>query len=107
MTLTKTLRRLIVTAVVFLGGVITLGAVSEPDDGARTPSSTSYRGTSDHDQLQRDSQMTQNMSAPDANTDAQYHRDDAQLSHSSNPAFVRDLEAHQADIDQMLARPGR
>jgi hypothetical protein len=29
---------------------------------------------------------------------------DPQLRHSSNPAFVRELEQHQADIDRMLAR---
>ena len=106
-TMTKSLRRLIVAAVLFFGGVLTLAAVSEPDGGAASQSRPSYSGTYDHDQLQRDAQMTQNMSAPNANTDSQYHRDDEQLSHSSDPAFVRDLEAHQADIDRMLARPGR
>lgn len=103
----KTVRRLIITAVLFFGGVFTLAVWSEPDGGAGAPSPPSYSGTYDHDQLQRDAQMTQNMSAPNANTDAQYHRGDEQLSHSSDPAFVRDLEAHQADIDRMLARPGR
>jgi hypothetical protein len=103
-TMTKSLRRLTITAVLFFGGVLTLAAVSEPDGGARTPSPPAYSGTYDHDQLQRDAQMTQNMSTPNANTDSQYHRDDVQLSHSSDPAFVRELEQHQADIDRMLAR---
>ena len=103
-TMTKALRRFLIAVVVFFGGVLTLAAVSEPDDGGGAPSRPAYSGTYDHDQLQRDAQMTQNMSAPNANTDAQYHRNDEQLSHSSDPAFVRDLEAHQADIDRMLAR---
>ena len=106
-TMTKSLRRLFITAVLFLGGVLTLAAVSEPDNGAGLPSAPSYSGAYDHDQLQRDAQMTQNMSTPNANTDSQYHRNDVQLSHSRDPAFVRDLEAHQADINRMLARPGR
>jgi hypothetical protein len=105
--MTKALRRLIITVVVFFGGVLTLAAATEPDGGTRPPSPPAYSGTYDHNQLQRDAQMTQNMSAPNANTDSQYHRSDEQLSHSSDPAFVRDLEAHQADIDRMLARPGR
>jgi hypothetical protein len=105
--MTKTARRLIVSAVLFFGAVFTLAAVSEPDGGSGTRRPPSYSGTYDHDQLQRDAQMTQNMSTPNANTDAQYHRNDEQLTHSSDPAFVRDLEAHQADVDRMLARPGR
>lgn len=105
--MTRALRRLTILAVVFFGGVLALAAVSAPDGGAGAPSRSSYIGTYDHDQLQRAAQMTQNMSAPNANTDAQYHRGDEQLSRSSDPAFVRDLEAHQADIDRMLARPGR
>ena len=102
--MTKSLRRLIIAAVLLFGGVLTLAAVSEPGGGAGTPSAPSYSGGYDHDQLQRDARMTQNMSTPNANTDSQYHRNDEQLSHSSNPSFVRDLEAHQADIDRMLAR---
>jgi hypothetical protein len=105
--MTKTLRRVIITAVVLFGGMLTVAAVSEPARDAGAPSQPAYSGSSDHNQLQRDSQMTQNMSTPNAHTGSQYHRDDEQLSHSRNPAFVRDLEAHQADIDRMLGRPGR
>lgn len=103
--MTKALRRLAVTLVVLFGGVLTLAAVSAPDDGTGTPSPPSYSGTYEHPQLQRDVQVTQNMSTPNANTDSQFHRNDEQLSSSSDPAFVRDLEAHQADINRMLARP--
>ena len=105
--MTKALRRLAITAALLLGGMVTLGALSETDSGARTSSGPSYRVTYDHDQLQRGVQMTQNMSTPNANTDAQFHHDQAQHSHSRDPAFVRDLEAHQAAIDRMLARPRR
>ena len=106
-TMTKTMRRLIITAVVFFSGMFTLAVVTEPDGGAGTPSRSSYSGVYNHDQLQRGAQMTQNMSTPNANTDSQYHRGDEQFGHSSDSAFVRDLEAHQAQIDRMLARPGR
>ena len=62
----------------------------------------------DHDNLQRDAEMTQRMSAPNASGpmfSGQIR--DPQLAHSQNPAFVRALEDHQADIDRMLARPTR
>lgn len=105
--MTKSLRRLIITAALFFGGVLTLAALTEPDNGPGTPNPPTYSGRYDHDQLQRAAEMTQNMSAPNANTGAQYHLGDDQLSHSGDPAFLRDLEAHQAEIDRMRARPGR
>lgn len=105
--MTKAMRRFIITAVLFFGSVFTLAAVTEPDGGAGTPGRSTYSSTYDHEQLQRDAQMTQNMSTPNANTDAQIHRGDAQLTHSSDPAFIDDLEAHQADINRMLAEPER
>lgn len=69
----------------------------------KAPAST---GAYDHETLQADAQMTQGMSRPDANTGAQYHSRDAQLVHSNGSSFLRDFEAHQADIDRMLARTG-
>ena len=104
--MTKATRRFIVAGALFFGGVFTLAAATEPDSGP-DPERPADVGAYDHDQLQRDAQMTQTMSAPGANTGAQQHRGDDQLRHSSNPAFLGDLEAHQADIDRMLARPGR
>lgn len=60
----------------------------------------------DHDNLQRDAEMTQRMSAPNASGPMFTGQiRDPQLEHSQNPAFVQALEEHQADIDQMLARP--
>ena len=105
--MTKATRRLAVAGAVFFGGVMALAAATAPDGGTGGQPPPAYVGVYDHDQLQRDAQMTQNMSSPGASTEAQYHRGDEQLRHSSDPAFVRELEAHQADIDRMLARPGR
>ena len=59
----------------------------------------------DHTQLQVDSDMTQRMSTPNASGAMQDGKvTDPQLTHSSNPAFVAQLEQHQQDIDRMLAR---
>lgn len=61
-----------------------------------------------HDNLQRDAEMTQRMSAPGASGpmfSGQIR--DPQLDHSQNPAFIKALEDHQADIDRMLARSTR
>lgn len=60
----------------------------------------------DHDGLQRDAEMTQRMSVPNASGPMFTGQiRDPQLDHSQNPAFIKALEEHQADIDQMLARP--
>lgn len=74
---------------------------------APTPPVVSVRVDA-HDTLQRDAEMTQRMSAPTASGpmfNGQIH--DLQLDHSQSPAFLKALEQHQADIDQMLARPGQ
>jgi hypothetical protein len=49
--------------------------------------------------------MTQQMSAPSANTSAQVHRVDEQLARSQSPAYLQSLEEHQAGLAQMLAEP--
>lgn len=72
-----------------------------------TASPTSRPSTSplDHDTLQQDSLMTQRMSAPNAAGPMFTGQvQDDQLTHSQDPAFVRELEQHQADVDRMLAR---
>lgn len=66
-------------------------------------------GQTDHSVLQRDVEMTQQMSvsgAPGVMEQGRTRHDD-QLVHSSNPGFTDDLESHQADIDRMLARGDR
>ena len=103
--MTKTTRRFVLLGALFFGGVFALAAATEPDGGmgVKAPAST---GAYDHETLQADARMTQGMSRPDANTSAQYHRRDEQLAHSSSSSFLRAFEAHQADIDRMLARTG-
>ncbi len=86
---------------------------STPTTGTRSTSVTSVptaavasSPVADHDNLQRDAEMTQRMSAPDASGPMFTGQiRDPQLDHSQNPAFIKALEEHQADIDQMLARP--
>ncbi len=103
--MTKTTRKFVLLGALFFGSVFALAA-TEPDGGAgvNAPAST---GSYDHEALQADARMTQGMSRPDANTGAQFHRRDEQLVRSNSPSFLRDFEAHQADIDRMLAEPGR
>ena len=61
-------------------------------------------GDYDHELLQSDANMTQQMSTPNADTRQQNHLNDPQLSRSTDANYLRLLEQHQADIDQMLAR---
>jgi hypothetical protein len=102
---TRALKRLLFVAVAFFGSVITLGVVTTPDDAPSRPATRPavVAGFS-HDQLQRDADMTQQMSAPSANTGSQAHRNDGQLDRSQSPGYVEALEQHQADIDRMLAQ---
>jgi hypothetical protein len=101
-------KRLIIVAIVFFALVVTLAALTAPDNPGSTqstggsPVATGYS----HDDLQADAAMTQQMSAPDAT--GPMHRDNhtnSQLQRSQNPAFLRALEQHQQGLDQMLARP--
>lgn len=100
----RTLKRLLIVALGFVGLMITVGVLSGPDDptGGR-PSSPAV--VYSHDELQRAANMTQQMSTPNANTGSPYHAGDEQLQRSlSNAGYVRAVEQHQADIDRMLAR---
>lgn len=125
----RTLKRLLVGLALWSGLVVGIsvstsgGAPSAPTTPVAVTSTPTTRTASanvttaltapaaaspvdDHDALQRDAEMTQRMSAPNAAGpmfSGQIR--DAQLDHSQEPAFVKDLEEHQADIDQMLARP--
>lgn len=102
------LKRLMVAAVVFFASVVTLAALTAPDDPRSTPSTggspvaTGYS----HEDLQADANMTQQMSAPNAS--GPMHPDDQtnqMLERSQKPAYLRALEQHQQGLDQMLARP--
>lgn len=56
-----------------------------------------------HQVLQVDAIMTEQMALPNADTARQNHLDDPQLARSQDPNYVRLLEQHQTDVDQMLA----
>ena len=97
-------KKLLVIAVLFFGLVIAAGVASQPD--RRPAAAGSASGGYSHQLLQRDAQMTQRMSSSSADSPMQRGQvRDQQLDHSQDPAFVRALELHQADIDRMLARP--
>jgi len=77
-------------------------AVTVP--GYQPPATTRYS----HQQLQADADMTQQMSVPGASGPMADGRVvDDQLRHTWDPGFVKELEAHQRGIDQMLGRGGR
>ena len=101
------MRGILISGFGLLAAIILLAAlVGPPADTAVTttpPASTSgYAG----DALSRASAMTQQMSSPGPITGHEYHGHtaDEQLRLSANPAFVRELEAYQNQIDQMLAK---
>lgn len=98
----RTLKRLLIVSVAFLGLVITAGAVNGPDDATNGQSNAPV--VYSHDERQRAADMTQQMSTPNAITDSQYHAGDEHLERSSNTGYVRAVEQHQADTDRMLAR---
>ena len=61
--------------------------------------------TADHSQLQRDADMTQQMSTPTADGPMQNGLiQEPMRQRAEDPGYVRALEQHQADIDRMLAR---
>jgi hypothetical protein len=96
--------KLVVGPSLLLGTIAGLASLTTPDDPAGSKPA-SVTATYSHEVLQSDSDMTQQMSAPSANTSAQFHRDDQQLVRSQNSAYLRALEQHQAGLDQMLANP--
>lgn len=102
------MRKLLIAATLLVGAIVAAGAASAPADPSRKGAATSVRSTYSHDLLQQDANMTQQMSTPTADGPMQRGglRDD-QLDHSQDPAFVRALEQHQAEVDRMLARPSR
>ena len=108
------------TGIVALVAVlVTLAALSRPSDGVPAPAVPSVpaasrpvsapraamAGLSDRAQLQRDADMTQQMSTPKANGAMQTGQTpEPMLQRSQDPGYVRALEQYQADIDRMLAR---
>lgn len=104
----RTFMKLMVAVVVFFGSVAAIGAMSTSEDGAGTPPGGASTGSGyTHEELQNAASMTQQMSAPDANTGSPGHNGDEQLARSGSPGYVRAVEQHQADIDRMLAKNTR
>lgn len=98
--------KLIVGPALTLGAIVGLASLTAPDDPAASrPVAPAASFGYSHEVLQGDADMTQQMSAPSANTSAQLHREDGQLTRSQHPAYVRALEQHQAGLAQMLAQP--
>ncbi len=98
--------KLVVAPAFTLGAIAGLASLTAPDDpGAPRPATPAASSVYSHDILQSDADMTQQMSAPGANTSSQFHREDGQLARSQRPGYVEALEAHQAGLAQMLAEP--
>lgn len=102
------MRKVLIAVSFFFASVVGLGLASQPEGAPVGRQPSQQDSAYSHEVLQRDTNMTQRMSTPGA--DGPMQRGDvrdAQLEHSQRPGFVGALERHQADIDQMLARPDR
>jgi hypothetical protein len=89
--------RVLIVVVGLVLSVAVLGALPV----ASPPTATTYPEAV----LARASAMTQQMSVTTGSAHAFHpHTGDEQLRLSADPAFLRRLEAYQADIDRMLAR---
>lgn len=101
------MRKLFILALLFFSALVVIGTLSAPGStGGRQI--TSSVGPADQATLQQDAAMTQVMSAPTVSGPMQaYGTVDPQLGRSQNPAFVRQLERYQNEIDRMLGRPPR
>lgn len=105
MELTYRFEKWLLVSVSFIVSMIVLGLATAPDHASNTPPARPAAVTEyAPDQLQRDANMTQQMSTPSANTGSQYHRNDEQLVRSQSPGYVQALEQQQAGLDRMLAR---
>lgn len=107
-----TLRRKVLVAATALGfafaGAVVAGVSSNDTDRPATPTFTptgSSGGSYSESQLHQDYNMTRYMGNPDA-AGPMFSGQlvDPQLQHSQSPAFVRELEEHQADMDRMLGK---
>ncbi len=102
------MRRIRVSLFGVLASIALVGAFALPfRSGTRSPTSTgaTSRVYSD-DVLSRANSMTQLMSVPSPITGHEYHlhANDEQLQLSSDPEFVRELEAYRHQVDRLLGR---
>jgi hypothetical protein len=90
----------------FATSLIVLGvAATTTSDPSQTRTVKPPDASYSHVSLQPDADMTQQMSAPNADTGRPNHTNDPQLTRAADAAYLRSLEQHQSDIDRMLARP--
>lgn len=102
------MKKLVIAATLLLVAAIGLAVLVAPASPEGGTFGSTLSGPVDQVTLQQDAAMTQAMSVPKASGPMQsYAIVDPQLRHSSNPAFLRQLEQYQGDIDRMLARPNR
>lgn len=98
------MRKMFILALLLLSALVVIGTLSAPGSTGG-PQITSSVRPADQATLQQDAAMTQVMSVPTASGPMQtYGTFDAQLGRSQSPAFVRQLERYQAEIDRMLGR---
>lgn len=100
-------RRIVVVPSALFSAVVLLGVLSGSLENSAGPVSNPAPGSVYPDDiLSRSSAMTQEMSAPAPLSGHEYHwhASDEQLRLSSDPEFVRELEAYQHRVDRMLAR---
>lgn len=80
---TQAFKRLLFLAVMVIGGVIALGVLATPVDPTSEPATQpTPMSAYSHDELQRAADMTDQMSAPSANTGSVAHANDEQLRRS-------------------------
>ena len=98
------LKGLLAVAVLFFASVIAIGLVAAGDPDNRSAIRPTGTSGYTHEELQRAADMTQQMSAPNANTGSPIHIYDEQLARSQSAGYVQAVEQHQSDIDRMLAQ---
>lgn len=96
----------IIAAVVAVFALVGVGWAVSSSSGHAEGDGTTSAGSYSDAVLSRASQMTQGMSVLGSPSGHEYHAHagDEQLRLSSNPGFVREIEAYQNQIDRMLAR---
>lgn len=97
----RPVKRLLGTAVIGLGAL----ALATPGSGGQGGDPRDVGVRPDHEELQVDAFMIEQMSTPSADTARQNHRRDQQLERSRDPGYLAALEQHQSDLNRMLARP--
>lgn len=98
---------LIGIAALIFAAMIVVGITSEGSTAPTAPTAPATVGVYDAATVARAGAMTQQMGGDQPLSGHEYHNHagDEQLRLSANPQFVREVEAYQAQINRMLARP--